>query len=120
MPIHRPRFKRAIDSQFEHLGRLARYVSQDSSLNSPIDILVIARRPEELFEFGETRMHGELPQLEFRKSEIDNPKRGDQIHIGERAYRFEGEPELERHHLVWVVSALSEFKLTHTDSVVSP
>lgn len=68
--ISKARFSKAIDSQFVRLGRNAAYVNP---LSNPLDILVIARRPEQLFELGEGHMHAENPQLEFRVSEVSSP-----------------------------------------------
>jgi hypothetical protein len=65
------RFAKAIDSQFAHLGRAAVYIK---SLSEPQDIIVIARRPEQLFELGDGHLHAENPQLEFRVSEVSSPK----------------------------------------------
>jgi hypothetical protein len=97
------RFAKAIDSQFAHLGRAAVYIK---SLSEPQDIIVIARRPEQLFELGDGHLHAENPQLEFRVSEVSSPSRGDEIHIDGRIYRIESEPRLDLHQLVWVTDSL--------------
>lgn len=99
----RARFARAIDSQFRHLGREATYIPQAQAART---IRVIARRPEQLFELGEGRVHGEDPELEFRVSEVPQPCRGDEIHLDGRAYRLEAEPRLDLHQLVWIAPAL--------------
>ena len=67
------RFRRAIDSQFKHLGRDATYTQSNSQ---SLSVRVIARRPEQLFELGDGHMHAEQPQLEFRVSEVSSPSRG--------------------------------------------
>ncbi len=99
----RARFARAIDSQFRHLGREATYVP---ATQAAMTIRVIARRPEQMFELGEGRVHGEDPELEFRVSEVPQPCRGDEIHLDGRAYRLEAEPRLDLHQLVWIAPAL--------------
>jgi len=96
-------FTKAIDSQFERLGCEATYIA---SSQSPLTIRVIARRPEQVFELGEGRLHGENPQLEFRVSEVSSPSRGDEIHIDGRIYRIEAEPRRDLHQLVWVADSL--------------
>lgn len=97
------RFSKAVDSQFSHLGRSATYIKPFSGTQ---EILVIARRPEQLFELGDGHLHAENPQLEFRVSEVSSPGRGDEIHIDGRIYRIESEPRLDLHQLVWVTDSL--------------
>ena len=94
-------FSRAIDSQFQHLGREATY----KGVTSTHPIRVIAKRPEQLFGLGQEKMHGEKPQLEFRLSEVSSPSRGDEIDINGRIYRIEEEPRLDLHQLVWITDA---------------
>lgn len=97
------RFSKAIDSQFRHLGRDATYID-NTSIAQPI--VVIARRPEQLFGLGDDPMHAENAQLEFRVSEVSSPSRGDEINIDGRVYRIEAEPRLDLHQLVWVCDSL--------------
>lgn len=99
----RARFARALDSQFRHLGVDAEYCPQGGSSQT---ILVIARRPEDIYELGEGRIHAENPVLEFRVSEVAAPRAGDQICILGRCYRLESEPRLDQHHLVWSADSL--------------
>ncbi len=99
----RARFARALDSQFQHLGVDAEYRPQAGQAQT---IRVIARRPEELYELGEGRIHAENPVLEFRVSEVPEPCTGDQICVLSRCYRIESEPRLDQHHLVWSAESL--------------
>ncbi len=99
-----PRFRKTINSVYRRLGREAEYWSGDGS--PPEEVRVIPRRPERLFELGETQIHSEDPQLEFRAEEIPSPQRGDDIHLDDRIYRIDSEPRLEQHQLVWVVDVL--------------
>lgn len=94
-------FSKAIDSQFQHLGRKALY--KDAISKRPIR--VFARRPEQLFSLGEEKIHGEKSQIEFRLSEVSSPSRGDEIDINGRIYRIEEEPRLDLHQLVWSTDA---------------
>lgn len=99
------RFSRAIDSQFQHLGTDAEYRTLSGSVQT---VRVIARRPEDLYELGEGRIHAENPLLEFRVSEVTLPQVGDQICLQEQCYRIEREPQLDQHHLIWSVESLPE------------
>lgn len=103
MTTPKERFSKAIDGQFKLLGVNASYV------HPPLDdvpIKVIPRRPDQLYELGESRMHAENPQFEFRLSEVASPSWGDEIHIEGRIYRIEEEPRKDMHHLVWQVDTL--------------
>lgn len=97
------RFRRTVQSVYRRLGLEAEYWPADGS--HPVEIRVIARLPEGLFQLGEAQIHSEDPQLEFQVDEIAAPQNGDDIHIGDRIYRLESEPRLEQHQLVWVAEA---------------
>lgn len=97
------RFQKSLDSQFKHLGHKAIYVSTAGDRQP---IRVIPRRPEQLFELGESQLHAENPQLEFRVSEVQSPARGDEIELDSKTYRIEAEPRLDLHQLVWLVECL--------------
>ena len=75
-------------------------------INTPKQIRVIPRRPEQVFELGEQRMHGEKPQFEFRVLEVPTPVRGDEIELGGRVYQITEEPQLDLHQLIWGVETL--------------
>jgi microcompartment protein CcmL/EutN len=44
-----------------------------------IPVRVIARRPDTIVAFGETRIHAETATFEVRTSEVANPRPGDQL-----------------------------------------
>jgi hypothetical protein len=63
---------------------------------------VIARRPDTIVGFGETRIHAETATFEVRASEIANPHPGDQLMIGAETFVIQGEPERrDPDRLVW-------------------
>ena len=97
------RFSRAIDSQFQHLGTDAEYHSVSGAVQS---VRVIARRPEDIYELGEGRIHAENPIFDFRVSEVPEPQTGDQICLFGQCYRIETEPQIDQHHLIWTAESL--------------
>ncbi len=97
------RFGKAIDSLFRHLGSKATYIDPFSNNKT---ILVIARLPEQLFELGDSYIHSENPQFEFRVSEITDPKRGDMIITDGLNYEISAEPVMDIHKLVWTAQCL--------------
>ena len=63
---------------------------------------VIARRPDTVVGFGETRIHAEAATFELRASEAVNPRPDDQLTVDGQTFVIQGEPE--RHdpdRLVW-------------------
>jgi hypothetical protein len=93
-------FSRAIDSQFDRLGKDAVYIHADGHRQT---IRVIARLPEHLFEVGEQSLHAENVQLSLRVNEVATPVLGDQIGIGHTVYTITTEPRMDIHQLLWTV-----------------
>jgi len=98
-------FAKALDSQFQRLGQSAVYVSADGSRQS---LLVMARRPEQLFSLGDGELHAEHPQLAFRVSEKIKPRRGDCLVVDNVYYNIAAAPRLDLHHLLWLLDCLRQ------------
>jgi hypothetical protein len=65
---------------------------------------VIARRPDTIVGFGETRVHVETATFELRASQVANPRSGDQLTIGGDTFVVQGEPERrDPDRLVWTL-----------------
>ena len=65
---------------------------------------VIARRPDAIVGFGDTRIHAETATFEVRASEIASPRPGDQLTVGGDAFIVQGEPERrDPDRLVWTL-----------------
>ena len=65
---------------------------------------VIARRPDTIVGFGETRIHAETATFEVRASEVASPRPGDQLTVGGETFVVQGEPERrDPDRLVWTV-----------------
>jgi hypothetical protein len=70
----------------------------------PLSVRVIARRPDTIVGFGETRIHAETATLEVRASEVANPHPDDQLTIGGETFVVQGEPERrDPDRLVWTL-----------------
>jgi hypothetical protein len=88
--------KQAVDQQF------ARWVLSTHSVSmpfytlaggGPVPVRVIARRPDTIVGFGETRIHPETASFEVRASEVASPRPGDQLTVGAETFVVQGEPE---------------------------
>ena len=67
---------------------------------------VIARRPDTIVGFGETRIHAETATFEVRASEVASPRPDDHLTVGSEAFVVQGEPERrDPDRLVWNVHA---------------
>jgi hypothetical protein len=71
-----------------------------------VPVRVIARRPDTIVGFGETRIHAETSTFEVRASEVANPPPDDQLAIGSETFVVQGEPERrDPDRLVWSIDA---------------
>ena len=68
----------------------------------PVSVRVIARRPDTIVGFGETRIHAETATFELRASEVANPRPDDQLTVDGETFVVQGEPERsDPDRLVW-------------------
>jgi hypothetical protein len=69
-------------------------------------VRVIARRPDTIVGFGDTRIHTETATFELRASEVANPRPGDQLTVDGDTFVIQGEAERrDPDRLVWHVDA---------------
>jgi hypothetical protein len=92
-------FAGAVDAAFAAFGIDAVY-TQASGESVPVR--VIARRPDTIVGFGDTRIHAETATFELRASEVANPRPGDQFALNGETFVVQGEPERrDPDRLVW-------------------
>jgi hypothetical protein len=69
---------------------------------------LIARRPDTIVGFGETRIHTETATFEVRASEVPDPRLGDQLTVDGQTFVIQGEPERrDPDRLVWTLDVRS-------------
>jgi hypothetical protein len=94
-------FVGAVDATFAAFAIDAVYTPAGGD---PVPVRVIARRPDTIVGFGETRIHTETATFEVRASEVANPRPGDQLTVGGETVVVQGEPERrDPDRLVWTV-----------------
>jgi hypothetical protein len=71
-------FQGAVDATFAAFGVDALYTPAGGE---PVPVRVIARRPDTIVGFGETRIHTETATFEVRASEVASPRPGDQLTV---------------------------------------
>ena len=82
-------FQGAVDATFAAFGIDALYTPAGGT---PVSVRVIARRPDAIVGFGETRIHAETATFEVRASE-PRLRPGDQLAVGGETFVIQGEPE---------------------------
>ena len=94
-------FAGAVDATFAAFGIDATYTPTGGD---PIPVRAIARRPDTIVGFGETRIHAETATFEVRASEVDSPRPGDQLTVGSETFVVQGEPDRrDPDRLVWTL-----------------
>jgi hypothetical protein len=92
-------FEGAVDATFAAFGIDAVYTPAGGE---PVSVRVIARRPDTIVGFGETRIHAETATFEVRASEVASPRPDDQLTVGGETFVIQGEPERrDPARLVW-------------------
>jgi len=96
-------FAAAIDRLFAHFGVVAVYTPQGGA---PVAVRVIARRPDQIVGFGETRLHAETTVFDVRVSEVASPRPGDTVTFDGATFVLQGEPVRgDPDRLVWTLDA---------------
>jgi hypothetical protein len=94
-------FVGAVDATFAAFGIDAFYTPAGGD---PIPVRVIARRPDTIVGFGETRIHAETATFEVRASEVANLRPDDQLIVNGQTFVVQGEPERrDPDRFVWTI-----------------
>jgi hypothetical protein len=97
-------FAGAVDATFAAFGIDALHTPPGGD---PVPVRVIARRPDTIVGFGESRIHAETATFEVRASEVANPQPGDQLALGGDTFVIQGEPERrDPDRLVWTLNLI--------------
>ena len=96
-------FTGAVDATFAAFGIDATYTPAGGD---PVGVRVIARRPDTIVGFGETRIHAETTTFELRASEVASPRSGDQLTVDGEIFFIQGQPQRpDPDRLVWTLDA---------------
>jgi hypothetical protein len=94
-------FQGAVDSTFAAFGIDAVYTPAGGEA---VSVRVIARWPDAIVAFGETRIHAETATFEIRASEVANPRADDELTVSGDTFVVQGEPNRrDPDRLVWTV-----------------
>ena len=96
-------FPGGADATFAAIGIDALYTPAGGE---PVPVRVIARRPDTIVGFGDTRIHAETATFEVRASEVANPRPQDQLTIAGETFVIQDEPERrDPDRLVWTLDS---------------
>ena len=98
-------FTDAVDLLFRdpNIGRDALYHPGGSGKGFPVR--VIAKRPDEIVGFDETRIHAATTLFDVRVSEVAEPRPGDRLSVDGEDYLVQGEPMRDTERLIWTLEA---------------
>lgn len=95
-----------IEAMFSVLGRPAAYILDGGT---PIEIRVIPKRPDEIEEINGMQIVAATNVFDVRRSEISQPKKGDELTFEGETYIIIGEPvSRDPDRLIWTLSAAEE------------
>lgn len=99
-------FASAIDDLFAdpNLARGATY--RAGGAGDGMIVRVISRRPDQVLDFGETRVHTATTLFEVRVSEVPAPAAGDTLAIDGETFVIQGEPVRDAERLVWTLDTV--------------
>ena len=83
-----------------NIGRDAVYIADGGA---PVMVRLIARRADDVTEFGDARLWSETTRIDLQVAEVPNPRPGDRIEIDGDDFLIQGEPVRDRERLVWTV-----------------
>lgn len=95
-------FDVAMDRLFadSNLARAAVYRAQG---NEPIAVRVIARRADQVMDFGDTRVHTGNSLFDVLVSQVQQPIAGDTLEVDDETFVVQGEPVRDQECLVWTL-----------------
>jgi len=94
----------AIAAAFETLfadPNMARDATFTPKGGSAVPVRVVLRRPDRVFEFGETRLHAATTLLDIRVADAPSLAEGDGFQFDGVAYVVQGEPSRDAERLIW-------------------
>jgi len=93
--------KTAIDVLFDdpNIARDAIYHAQ--ATGDRWLVRVVTRRPDEVLDFGDSRVMTSTTIAELRVSEVANPQAGDTLQIDGETFVMQGAPRRDAERLIW-------------------
>ena len=84
-----------------NLARSAVY--RPGGIGDGVPLRIFARRPDQVIDFGETRLHAETSLVDVRVAAIEQPRPGDTIEVDGQTLVVQGEPVRDPERLIWTL-----------------
>lgn len=68
---------------------------------TPLAVRLVAARPDDILDFGGTKLRRTPSKFQVRQAELADPNDGDTLAIGSALYRVQGPPVADRDRLIW-------------------
>lgn len=68
-----------------------------------VPLRIFARRPDQVIDFGETRLHAETTLVDVLVAAIEQPRPGDTIEVDGQMLVVQGEPVRDPERLIWTL-----------------
>jgi len=93
--------QKALDAVFEKLGLVATYMPE---VGDSFEVRVFTRRPDIIEGFSITQIIAETGILEVRKTEVSDPKPGEQIDLNGQTYTIQSVTFDDPERMVWTLN----------------
>lgn len=93
---------KVVDDMFEHLGQ---EIIVKPRGGKPCSLIAVIKRPENLYELGESQMVSQIAEISVKSSDI-TPKIGDVIEVNSKKHKIFEEPLLDASTLIWRFNAV--------------
>lgn len=100
-------FAAAIDDLFADLELARDAVWRAGGDGQGVPVRVMARRPDRIVDFGDTRVAVPTAMFDVRVSEVPAIAEGDSIEIDGAVFVVQGEPLRDAESLVWTMEAVA-------------
>ncbi len=97
-----PAFTVAIDELFAD-PNIATEAIYTPAGGDPVPVRVIAKRPDEIVGFGDTRIHAATAVFDVRVPEFPAPAEGDTLEVDGQTFLVQGTPVKDREGLIWTL-----------------
>lgn len=84
-----------------NLARSAVY--RPGGIGDGVPLRIFVRRPDQVIDFGETRLHAETSLIDVLIASIEQPRPGDTIEIDGQTLVVQGEPVRDPERLIWTL-----------------
>jgi hypothetical protein len=91
----------AIETLFNDPNLSVTALYRTQGVGEAVAIRVIARRPDQVSEFGDIHVHSESSIFDVRVAEVANPRPADTLEIDGETFIVQGEPVRDAERLVW-------------------